>query len=126
MPSSRLLSPARPACKAGFGSPRPVRSPMRFRPKKERGRKRTCPRAERGRIAAVNAEAAQEEQSVLRTSLSRTQTLLIEACPLGGPISGVTGWTMMRVNAVPGYAALQLGLGLLLALMAGMAGWLTW
>ena len=90
------------------------------------GPKTDLPEAERSRIASVNAEAAQEEQALLRSSVAREQTLLIEACPLGGPIAGMTGWTMMRVNAAPGYSALRFGLGLLLALMAGMAAWLTW
>ncbi len=55
---------------------------------------------------------------------SGSQTLLLHACPLSGPISGLTAWTMTRVRAVQGFRPLQLGLGVLLALMVLMSAWL--
>lgn len=54
----------------------------------------------------------------------RVQTLLLCACPLPGPISGLTAWTMTRVRAVQGFHPLQLGLGVLLAMMVLMSAWL--
>ncbi len=70
--------------------------------------------------AAVSVALARDQEAT-----SRSQTLLLHACPLAGPISGLTAWTMMRVQAAPGYDRLRLGLGLLLALVLGMSGWLT-
>jgi signal transduction histidine kinase len=88
------------------------------------GPKTDLPIAERDQIQAVNQQAAREEQSVDRRAASGTQTLLLHACPLSGPIGGLTAWTMTRVRAVQGFRLLQLGLGVLLALMVLMAAWL--
>ncbi|MEO8715768.1 MAG: HAMP domain-containing sensor histidine kinase, partial [Acetobacteraceae bacterium] len=90
------------------------------------GPKTDLPTAEFDRIQATNVQAAREDQPVLSRSEARTQTRLLYACPIGGPIAGLTGWTMTRVEATPGYDRLRAGLGVLLALMFGMAGWLTW
>jgi hypothetical protein len=89
------------------------------------GPKTDLPEAERDRIRAVNQRTAREEQSVDDEATSRSQTLLLHGCPLTGPIPGLTAWTIMRVQAAPGYDRLRLGLGLLLALVLGMSGWLT-
>ena len=89
------------------------------------GPKTDLPEAERDHIRAVNERTAYEEQSVDNEETSRSQTLLLHGCPLAGPIPGLTAWTMMRVQAAPGYARLRLGLGLLLALALGMSAWLT-
>jgi signal transduction histidine kinase len=89
------------------------------------GPKTDLPEAERDRIRAVNERTAREEQPVDHEATSRSQTLLLHGCPLAGPIAGLTAWTMMRVQAAPGYDRLRLGLGLLLALVLGMSGWLT-
>ncbi len=86
--------------------------------------KTDLPAAERDQIQAVNQQAAQDEQSVERRASSGSQTLLLYACPLPGPISGLTAWTMTRVRAVQGFHPLQLGLGVLLAMMVLMSAWL--
>lgn len=88
------------------------------------GPKTDLPAAERGQIEAINHEAARDEQPVDRQTTSRAQTLLLHACPLSGPVAGLTAWTMTRVNAAPGFRPLLLGLGILLALLLGMAVWL--
>jgi signal transduction histidine kinase len=88
------------------------------------GPKTDIPAAEYDQILAVNQQAARDEQSVDRRSSSGSQTLLLHACPLNGPISGLTAWTMTRVRAVPGLRPLQLGLGVLFALMLAMSAWL--
>ncbi len=90
------------------------------------GPKADLPAAERRRIQAANEQAAREDQAVLTRSASYSQTLLLYACPLEGPLPGLTGWTMTRVMATPGYERLRAGLGGLLALMLGMSAWLTW
>ncbi len=88
------------------------------------GPKTDLPAAERGQIQALNQRAARDEQPTDQHATSRTQILLLHACPLGGPIGGLTGWTMTRVQAAEGLRPLQLGLGILLALMTLMSGWL--
>jgi hypothetical protein len=88
--------------------------------------KTDLPEAERPRIRSVNEQAAREEQAVLTRVPSFSQTLLLYACPLEGPLPGLTGWTMTRVIATPGYERLRAGLGGLLAVMLAMAAWLTW
>ena len=88
------------------------------------GPKTDLPIAERDRIQAINQQAARDEQSVDRRTSSGSQTLLLHACPLNGPISGLTAWTMTRVREVQGFRPLELGLGVLLALMALMSAWL--
>ena len=88
------------------------------------GPKTDLPAAEHDLIQAVNQQAAQDEQSVQRRVASGSQTLLIQACPLNGPIAGLTGWAMTRVRAVHGLRPLQLGLGVLFALMLAMSAWL--
>lgn len=88
--------------------------------------KTDLPAAEAERIRAVNEQAAREEQPVARRWDSRAQVLLLQACPLGGPIPGLTAWAMTRVQAAPGSQRLRLGLGALLALVLGSSGWLTW
>lgn len=88
------------------------------------GPKTDLPVAERDQIQAVNQQAARDEQSVERRASSGSQTLLLYACPLPGPISGLTAWTMTRVRAVQGFHPLQLGLGVLLAMMVLMSAWL--
>jgi signal transduction histidine kinase len=84
------------------------------------------PAAESLGIEAANAEAASAEQPVLRRSDRGSQTLLLAACPLPGPYTGMTAWTMTRVQAAPGYDRLSVGLALLFALVLGIAAWVTW
>ena len=88
------------------------------------GPKTDLPTAERDQIQAVNQQAARDEQPVDRRTTSGAQTLLLHACPLSSPMAGLTAWTMTRVRAVQGFQPLQLGLGVLLALMLAMSAWL--
>jgi Na+/H+ antiporter NhaD/arsenite permease-like protein len=88
------------------------------------GPKTDLPPAERDYIEAVNEQAAQDGQPVGRRSTSREQNLLLHACPLAGPIPRLTAWTMTRVEAVPYFDQLRLGLGALLGFMVLMSAWL--
>jgi signal transduction histidine kinase len=90
------------------------------------GPKTDLPEAERPRIAALNTAAAQAERSVSADYAAGSQTLVLHACPLPGPIAELTAWAMTRVVAAAGLDALRLGLGVLLALVLGIAAWLTW
>jgi hypothetical protein len=89
------------------------------------GPKTDLPAAERERIRAINQESEREQQPVDQRVALRSQTLLLHACPLAGPIPSLTAWTMTRVQKVAGDSPFRLGLGILLALMLGMAAWLT-
>lgn len=65
----------------------------------------------------MNQTARGEDRPVSSRYDSRSQTLLLTACPLSGPIAQLTGWTMTRVFTFAGRAYWQLmaGLGVLLA-----------
>ncbi|MFL5252117.1 MAG: sensor histidine kinase [Rhodopila sp.] len=89
------------------------------------GPKTDLPAAERNEIQTVNQQVASDGRPADREVISRTQTLLLHACPLpAAPIGGLTGWTMTRVQSAPGLLSLQLRLGMLLALMVLMSVWL--
>jgi signal transduction histidine kinase len=88
------------------------------------GPKTDLPLAERNQIEAINHQVARDEQPADHRTTSRAQTLLLHACPLSGPITGLTAWTMTRVNAAPGFRSLLLGLTVLFGLLVLMALWL--
>ena len=90
------------------------------------GPKTDLPAAEAERIRAANAQALAEERPADLRQAGRQQTLLLRACPLPGPIAGVTAWTMTRVftGGGAGYARLLGGLGVLLASVLASAGWI--
>ncbi|MGD0185608.1 MAG: anion transporter [Roseiarcus sp.] len=88
------------------------------------GPKTDLPAAERDAIGGVNDEAARSGLPADRQSASAEETLLLRACPLPGPIAGLTAWTMTRVDAAPYLDQLRLALGVLLGLMALMSAWL--
>lgn len=90
------------------------------------GPKTDLPAAETPTIRTVNAEAAGSDQLAMRRIESRTQTLLVASCPLAGPVSGLTAWTMTRVQWNAGLDSLRIGLGLLGALVLLIAAWVTW
>lgn len=91
------------------------------------GPKTDLPAAEAERIRMANADALAEDRAVDVRQAGRLQTLLLHACPLPGPIDGVTAWTMARVFAGrgAGYTRLLGGLGVLLASVLASAGWMT-
>ena len=90
------------------------------------GPKTDLPTAERDNIRAINEESVRDQQVADQRVALRSQTLLLHACPLAGPIPRLTAWTMTRVQVTAGYSPLGLGLGILLALMLGMSAMLTW
>lgn len=92
------------------------------------GPKSDVPQAELAQIRDVNTRAARDEYAKLLRIKSRSQTLLIYACPLNGVIPGLTGWTMTRVGTTTGqgFSRLRLGLGVLLTCVVAAAALLTW
>ena len=81
---------------------------------------------ERAVLRAANQDAADGEQPVVQRHSTPTATLLLAACPLTGPISGLTAWTTMRVQGGQGFDRLRAGIAVLLLLVVGIAGWVAW
>ncbi|UFW91972.1 HAMP domain-containing histidine kinase (plasmid) [Bradyrhizobium barranii] len=90
------------------------------------GQKTDLPEAERASIREAADAAALDGAPFNRRREGRAQTLLLHACPLPGPIPGLSGWTMARVPTTGGQAYIQAvaGLGLLLLVVLGSAAWL--
>jgi hypothetical protein len=89
--------------------------------------KTDVPQAELPRIQAVNRAVLSEERPVSTRYEASSQILLLTACPLPGPIPGLTGWTMTRVFtfAGRGYRQLIAGLGILFASVLAAAALLS-
>src|ERR1700691_2466768 len=81
------------------------------------GPKIDLPQAELPRIEAMNRVAATEDRFSSSRYSAPSQTLLVTACPLPGPIPELTAWTMTRVMTFAGraYRQLMTGLAVLLA-----------
>ena len=80
------------------------------------GPKTDLPQAELARIGEVNRDATNEVRSLSIRYASPSQTLVLVACPLSGPMRHLTAWTMTRVVTFAGraYGQLMFGLGVLL------------
>jgi signal transduction histidine kinase len=92
------------------------------------GPKTDLPAAEYKSIQQVNSTANSDGRFTTTIRPSNSQVLVLQACPLQGPISGLTGWTMTRVytGASEGYRRLLTGLGVLSVTVLGSAIWLGW
>ena len=90
------------------------------------GPKTDVPVAEISTIRQVNAEALRSERPVTWRQASQSQVLIVHACPMGGSLPGLTGWTMTRVftGQGPAYRQLLLGLAMLGLTVLGSALWL--
>jgi signal transduction histidine kinase len=88
--------------------------------------KTDLPEAERPSIREAAEAASLDGAPFNRRREGRAQTLLLHACPLPGPIPGLSAWTMARVPTTGGQAYIQAmaGLSLLLLVVLGSAAWL--
>lgn len=91
------------------------------------GPKTDLPAAELNTIRDVNAEALRSGRPAGLRQPARSQTLLVHACPLRGPLQGATAWTMTRAFTAEGPAYTQLLTGLLVLVLTifGSAVWLA-
>jgi signal transduction histidine kinase len=91
------------------------------------GPKTDVPQAEFPRIQAVNREALREDRQASARYDAASQILLLTACPMPGPIPGLTSWTMTRVFtfAGRGYRQLMAGLTILFATVLAAAALLS-
>lgn len=85
------------------------------------GPKTDLPAAERDQIQQVNGEAVRGQRPSEHRAATRTQTILLRACPLEGPLPRLSAWAMTRVPSAAGLLPLQLGLAILMLLMMGMS-----
>jgi signal transduction histidine kinase len=91
------------------------------------GPKTDLPAAELTTIRQVNAEALRTNRPASIRQPGRSQVLLVHACPLRGPLQGVTGWSMTRTFTAegPAYNQLLAGLFILALTIFGSAVWLA-
>jgi signal transduction histidine kinase len=91
------------------------------------GPKTDLPAAEENTIRQVNAEALRSRRPAVIRQTGRSQVLLVQACPLRGPLQGVTAWTMTRTFTAegPAYNQLLTGLAVLVLTIFGSAVWLA-
>jgi signal transduction histidine kinase len=91
------------------------------------GPKTDLPAAELSTIRQVNADALRNERPVTIRQFGRSQVLVVHACPMRGPLSDATGWTMTRVFTTegPAYNQLLIGLSVLALTVLGSALWLA-
>ena len=91
------------------------------------GPKTDLPAAEQNTIREVNAEALRSGRPAGIRQPGRSQVLLVHACPLRGPLQGVTAWTMVRTFTAegPAYNQLLAGLAVLVLTIFGSAVWLA-
>jgi signal transduction histidine kinase len=91
------------------------------------GPKTDVPEAELSRIKAITVAALTQDRQALSRYIASSQILLLTACPLGGPIPGLTAWAMTRVYTFAGssYLLLMAGLGVLLATVLAAAALLS-
>jgi signal transduction histidine kinase len=90
------------------------------------GPKTDLPEAERASIRQVNSDVARSERPLTVRQTSRSQVLLLHACPIAGVLPNATGWTMARVftGQGPAYNQLLIGLAVLAVTVLGSAIWL--
>ena len=91
------------------------------------GPKTDLPLAEISRIREINRMALAEDHLASSRNASASQTLLLTACPLSGPVPKLTAWTLTRVFtfAGPAYSQLMAGLFVLLATVLAATALLT-
>ncbi len=79
----------------------------------------------RDSVAALAAARAAGEQTATTRIAEGPATILLDACPLRGPVAGLSAFAFARVEAPPGQNQLRLGLAVLLALVLGMTALLS-
>ena len=77
------------------------------------GPKTDLPAAELSVIRQVNGDAQRSGRPATATNAGRSQSLIVHACPLRGPLQNVTAWTMTRAATAEGPAYTHLLVGLI-------------
>lgn len=84
------------------------------------------PASERAALRELAEAAVQDRQPQAASRGDGSHTVLDRACPLSGPVGGLAAWVTTEVAEAAGLGKLRLGLGVLLALVLALSGWLTW
>jgi signal transduction histidine kinase len=80
----------------------------------------------RGAIATLAAQVSSDDEAAVQQLSADGATLVLQACPLRGPVPALAAFTLARVEAAPAAGPLRLGLGILLVLVLAITGLLTW
>lgn len=72
------------------------------------------------------AAAAAQDGDAVRQVSAQGETVVAAACRLSGPVPKLVAWTARRLYAGSELTDMRLGLAVLLALIAGMTGVLSW
>lgn len=75
---------------------------------------------------ATAKNAVDNDRLTLDETTSGTELTIVAACPLPGPIAGLTAFVSTRVVTAAGLRQLRLGLGVMLVLVLAIAAWLGW
>ena len=84
------------------------------------------PGADQAAIAAASHDAEEDERDVARRLRTPGGPAVLAACPLEAPLPGLTAWVREAVPISLGLDRLRLGLALLLFVVLGTSGWLSW
>jgi signal transduction histidine kinase len=84
------------------------------------------PQAVLVRLPILNGAADSTGRAVGGQITAGGTTIVLHSCVLAGPITDLTAWTSTSVMSAPGENKLHMALGVLLALVLGMALLLTW
>lgn len=87
------------------------------------GPKTDLPAAELSTITQVNADTLRDGKARMLVRPGRSQTLILQACPVTGPLRDVTAWSMARVynGESQAYGQLVTGLAVLAGTVLGSA-----
>ncbi|MFC0406803.1 PAS domain-containing sensor histidine kinase [Roseomonas elaeocarpi] len=77
-------------------------------------------------LRSAAGAALREDTTVARSWRADGATRLLAACPLPGPITGLTAWALTDAEGVEADHGLQLGLAALLAVMLLLSVWVFW
>jgi signal transduction histidine kinase len=77
-------------------------------------------------IADLAGEVMTDDRPATTQVTAGPLSMVVQACPLRGPVPGLVAWALAQVEVAPGQDQLRLGLGVLLALALGMTALLTW
>ncbi len=75
---------------------------------------------------ATAAAAAERDEDTVGQATDHGDPIVVAACRLGGPVPGLVAWAARRLHSDSGLTEMRLGLVVLLALVAGMTGVLSW
>ncbi len=80
----------------------------------------------RSAIGTLVSQVSADDEPAVQQLAAGGATLVLQACPLRGPVPALAAFTLARIEAAPTAGPLRLGLGILLVLVLAITGLLTW